>query len=181
MPNPIIKSLVESDESFYAYAYLEESTANAYGHMKVDIRLPRGSWYDSCVGKVTISCQIGSGNWGEKTQDEVPYGWDCGYVHGSYKTMKAQDLDAAAKVMRRIDKGMQKIADEHGQSTSYAGFCNRVLLSLKLTTMIVEPGLGWVNGGLMEDKELVTTRSGVMFKLMRLEEALIARFARLAA
>lgn len=173
MPNAIIDSLIDNDKP-YAYAYIEQGNPGYYGHMHLDIRLGRAG--SNLGGKIAVSCQIGSDS-GYEPQFAKTYAWRHGFVHSGYDAMTLAELEQGVKAMRKVEKGFERLVAQGGYPVCFAEYCLYVLDAAGSLPLIAEPEDGWVNGGLMTDKELLTNSIHARKKLYRMEEALINRFA----
>lgn len=173
--NPI-DTIIDDCTKSYAYAFMREE--HGYGHMMVNIHLTGKNEYSRPDGVVGISCQIGSTYGGDQTRETYcwNYGFDARHGKGSLV-----ELEEAVKVMRKIARKMQQMYDQFGAPKNYADYCQRVLLSAGVKTLIAEPGDGWAHGGQMQHKSLLCVGYESMRKLEQMETALVERFVRKAA
>lgn len=171
-----IDTLIDGKAS-YAYAFMTRD--RNYGHMTVNIRMaaPEYGWRKN--GVIKISCQIGSDGTYDR-QSEEPYAISYG-LSSQYDSIQLEELEAGVKLMRKIGRHMDKMCLENGEPDGYADFCQRVLVGSGVSAMIVEPGQGWANGGLMRDKQLLLVGAASRKKLVEMENALIGAFSRKVA
>jgi hypothetical protein len=174
-----IDSIIDS-KAGYAYAYLLQN-GREYGHMEVHIRLDLGEFEYRSNCMIKISCQVGSGQSFEyKESHQKPYAMRYG-ASSNQEVINLEDLEKLTKVMRKIDKYVAKIESEYGPAETYADFCQRVLIGSGVKFLITEPTDGWAMGGRKSDGELFNTGSDSKRQFDKMEQALIARFQRVAA
>lgn len=167
-----IDAIIDDRTKSYAVAWLEQS--HGYGHMNVVIHLPAAteySWRPECVIKVT--CQIG----GETRETHKPYCQKWGLeTRFSNSPISVEEIEMAAKLMRKIQRKLDSMNESTGFSDEYAELCQRVLIASGVKHLIAEPTY-WANGGRLPDKKLLKAGSSdSMLWLIKAERALIERF-----
>lgn len=170
MSSNLIDAIIDG-KSAYAYAFMTRD--RSYGHMVVNIRLG-----DNCPATIKVNCQIGSPDGGR--QNEEPYAIRFG-ASSNDDCIRTEDLERCLKVMRKIERYLEKVRFLYGNADTYAEYCQRILIGSGVATLIAEPNDGWVNGGLMKDKALIAVGAASQRKLKDMESALIGHFSRKAA
>lgn len=175
MSNSMINSIIDGKSS-YAYAYMTRD--HGYGHMTIDIRpAVLTEWGSRQNGIIKISCQVGGGG---DFDDRAPYAIRYG-MSTRDDVIQLDDIEPIAKMLKKIAKYLAKVESEMGRTYNYAEFCQRILLGSGVGALITEPDGGWVAGGRMSDKTLVTVGAASMRRLNQMQDNLIGAFSRKAA
>ena len=170
-----IDALIDDTTKMYAYAFLQRDRGSVYGHMYVEIRLPKSHEYSykRPDGSIKISCQIGTDGAREamfmKPYAER-YGFDARHGDGTL-----DELEVAVKVMRKIKKGLDALYNTFGEAKNFADYCQRILTAAGVKNLIVEPD-GWANIGNLSEKLLVSVGPSSSYQLGEMENTLIAYF-----
>lgn len=172
-----IKSIIDDIEQPYAYAYLTQGGSSDYGHMIVEIALPKSKEYSyrRPDGVLKISCQIGSSDASDRSVPSFwkPYAWHLGF-DARNGDGELDELEVAVKMLRRIHKYQNKT----DFSETFSEWCQRALVGAGVKHLITE-GRFWlgswrnVEGG---DLTQVGTASAHMLNTM--ENALIGKFSK---
>lgn len=170
MTKNFIQSVLDDDQISYAYAWLESS--HGYGHMNVMICMAAGKdRYRRPEGGIKISCQIGGGDSSSlddfhKKPYAVRYGFDQRYGSGTL-----DELEAAIKVMRKIQKGLDLMESMLGEPKDYSEFCQRVLIHSGAKYLIWSEW--WNQSGSLTDRAHCKVGAESMSALIAMEREML--------
>lgn len=170
-----IDSIIDGKDA-YGYAFM--TSEYGYGHMTVNIRGEAPAYGYRKNGVIKVTCQIGSSDYAE--QNAKPYAIKHGF-DSQDSCIDAAELEVAVKLLRKIQKYLDKVEAINGYADDYAEFCHRVIVGSGVKHLITESGDGWASGGRIDEKQLYAVGGKSRARLVAMEAALIGRFSRKAA
>ena len=165
--------IIDNNEKSYAYSYISKD--RDYGKMVVGISLTGNQYLSRPDGQIKISCQIGS-TFDSGDQRERTYAWNYGF-DARYGKGSLKELEQAVKIMRKIERHMDKMFEEYGEAVNFADYCQRVLIGANVKTLLSTNCGGWAVGGSLRDTcDIVLVGSSSMNELRNMEKSLVDAF-----
>lgn len=115
------------------HALLYTEMSYGYGHVNICIsKLIELDWLNQ-MPAIRISMQTGGGG------SPASYAWRFGVEGG--EPMRAAILTECLKIMRRIEKRLEKFTNELGEPVDYAEFCHRILVASEVPVIFIRQEL----------------------------------------
>lgn len=132
------------DEFKTPYAFVKLYGDRNYGHIEVIIRniaFSDSIWRSPLI---RVTCQIGTSDWGGlamESQCEAPYAWHHG-IEGQSSAMTLSELEVSVKVMRRLEKKLDKMREELGIPETFSEYASRVIIASGVEVAFINDNFG---------------------------------------